>query len=325
MTIRDALVWDQHGCLPLRPDPDAIDSLDLYRRAGVDAVSINVGFDLTSPAETLKVLAAFRSGVLARPDHFRLVSSAADVLEAKQAGQLAVSFDLEGTEPLDGDLQALETLWGLGVRAVSLAYNRRNRAAGGCHDDPEIGLTAYGRALVSEMNRLGVIVDAAHCSRRTTFDLFEQSSDPVIFSHAVPAGVWAHDRNLSDDQMRACAQTGGVIGINGVGIFLGRNDASTEAIVRAIVYAVDVVGPEHVGIGLDYVFDREELNAYLNENAQTFPATGSYTAFGPMEFVSPAQLHEVTEKLSQHGYGDADIEAILGLNFLRVASQVWSA
>jgi membrane dipeptidase len=117
---------------------------------------------------------------------------------------------------------------------------------------------------------------------------------------------------------------GGVIGINGVGIFLGENDASTEALTRAVTYAVDVVGPEHVGIGLDYVFDQEELNTYLNEHRDTFPPGSGYGDFFPYRFVSPLQLPELTRELLGHGYPADAVRAILGGNFARVARLVWS-
>jgi membrane dipeptidase len=319
----DALVWDQHGCLPLRPDEDAVDELELYRRAGVDLVSINVGMDFTPTVDAFKVLAAFRRGLLARPDRYLIASGLADVHAAKRSGRLAVSFDLEGTEPLDGELALLEAFYELGVRTVLIAYNLRNRAGGGCHDDPAVGLTGYGRDLVREMNALGILVDATHCSLRTTFELFELSSAPVVFSHSVPTGVKVHDRNVTDAQMRACAATGGVVGINGLGIFLGDNDASTEALVRAVDYAVSVVGAEHVGLGLDYVFDRDELSSDLEQHRDVFPAVGGYTDFAPPQFVSPLQLPELTAALLRLGYSDADVRAILGANFLRVASGVW--
>jgi membrane dipeptidase len=319
----DAIVWDQHGCLPLRPDEEAVEQLELYRTAGVDAVSINIGFDVTSPLDTFKVTSAFRRGILARPDRFVLTSTVADVREAKASGRLAVAFDLEGTEPLDGELALLSAYHELGVRTVLIAYNQSNRAGGGCHDDPEFGLTVFGRALVQEMNALGIMVDATHCSPRTTFDLFELSTQPVVFTHSVPKGVREHDRNVTDDQMRACAATGGVVGINGVGIFLGENDASTPALVRAVDYAVGVVGSEHVGLGLDYVFDQDELNAYLEENRDTFPPGGGYADYFPHHFVSPLQLPELTEALLGLGYDESAVRGILGLNFLRVAEQVW--
>jgi membrane dipeptidase len=132
-----------------------------------------------------------------------------------------------------------------------------------------------------------------------------------------------HDRNVTDAQMRACAATGGVVGINGLGIFLGDNDASTEALVRAVDYAVGVVGVEHVGLGLDYVFDQDEMNAHLEQHRDVFPADGGYADFSPPRFVSPLQLPELTAALLRLGYSDADVRAILGANFLRVASGVW--
>jgi membrane dipeptidase len=204
-----------------------------------------------------------------------------------------------------------------------MAYNEPNRAGGGCHGDPEIGLTTFGRAVVKEMNRIGMLVDATHCSRRTTFDLFELSDAPVVFSHSVPAGVKRHPRNVDDEQMLACARTGGVIGINGVGIFLGDNDASTESVVRAIDYAVQLVGPEHVGLGLDFVFDRADLSAFIEANATTFPSGYGYTESGPVQFASPDQLPAMTSALGELGYPDGAITGILGGNFYRVANQVW--
>lgn len=319
----EALVWDQHACLPLRPEESAVEELALYAKSGVDFVSINVGMDSTPPLDALKVLSAFRHGVLQREDRFALVGSAPDVARAKAAGRLAVAFDLEGTEPVDGSLDMIQTYYGLGVRTMLIAYNEPNRAGGGCHGDPQLGLTTFGQAVVKEMNRIGMLVDATHCSRRTTFDLFELSATPVVLSHSVPAGVKQHPRNVDDEQMLACAQTGGVIGINGVGIFLGDNDASTESLVRAIDYAVQLVGPEHVGLGLDFVFDRAELSAFIEANATTFPSGFGYTENGPVHFASPDQLPAVTSALGVLGYPDDAIMGILGGNFYRVANQVW--
>jgi membrane dipeptidase len=319
----EALVWDQHGCLPLRPEESAVEELALYPESGVDFVSINVGMDSTPPPDALKILLAFRRGVLQREDRFTLVQLASDVARAKATGRLAIAFDLEGTEPLDGNLDVIQTYYELGVHTMLIAYNEPNRAGGGCHGDPETGLTTFGKAVVKEMNRVGMLVDATHCSRRTTFDLFESSSAPVIFSHSVPAGVKKHPRNIDDEQIRACARTGGVIGINGVGIFLGSNDSSSEAVVRAIDYAVQLVGPEHVGLGLDFVFDRAELDAFIAANATTFPSGYGYTENGPVQFASPAQLSGVTSALAELGYSSDAIKGILGGNFFRVASQVW--
>jgi membrane dipeptidase len=318
-----SLVWDQHGCLPLRPDAAAIERLELYRQAGVDHVSINVGMDITSTVDAFRVVAAFRRGIAERSDRFVLASTVSDVVAARSEGKLAVTFDLEGTEPLDGDLNLLEAFYMLGVRSILIAYNLTNRAGGGCLDDPSVGLTAFGQEIVREMNRLGILVDATHCSPQTTFDLCEHSTQPVVFSHSVPLRVKDHHRNVSDEQMRACAATGGVVGINGVGIFLGDNDASTEALARAVEAAIDVVGVEHVGIGLDFVFDLEELAEHLTANRDTFPARSGYTEHDLPRFVSPSQVVELTGALLARGFATDDVQAVLGGNFRRVASSAW--
>ena len=145
----------------------------------------------------------------------------------------------------------------------------------------------------------------------------------MIYSHSNLRRLWEHPRNITDEQAVECARTGGVVGINGVGIFLGENDASTEAVVRAVDYAVGVVGPEHVGLGLDYVFDQDELNTYLAENRDTFPPGSGYAESIPHRFASPTQLPEVTESLLRLGYPEDAVRAIIGGNWLRVAEQVW--
>lgn len=319
----EALVWDQHGCLPLRADEESVELLQLYRDAGVDHVSINVGMDVTSTEDAFRILSAFRRGIRRHADRFVVARTAADVEAARAAGRLALTFDLEGTEPLDADLALLEAFHDLGVRSVLIAYNEANRAGGGCLDDPGEGLTAKGREIVRELNRLGMIVDATHCSRKTTFDLFALSEQPVIFSHSVPLRIKDHHRNVTDDQLRACAATGGVVGINGVGLFLGDNDASTGALVRAVECAIEIVGPEHVGIGLDYVFDLDELGAFLTTHTTTFPGGAGYTEEGPLRFVSPLRLRELAAALLARGFGEDDVRAVLGGNFLRVAAAVW--
>jgi membrane dipeptidase len=300
-----------------------VEELELYRAAGVDVVSVNVGIDLTPKSLVLELLEAFGRGVRERSDRFVLAHEPADVDEARRSGRLAVVFDLEGTEPLDGDPAGLAELHRLGVRTMLIAYNLGNRAGGGCHDDPEAGLTRYGRLLLAEMNRLGIVADATHCSRRTVFDLCAHSSRPVVLSHSVPYGFHPHGRNPRDDEIRACADTGGVIGINGVGIFLGDPQARWESLVRAIDYAVGLVGPAHVGLGLDYVFDRDELSAYIDENPDTFPETAGYPAGEVPRFVSPLELRAVRAALRELGYGDGDVGAILGGNFHRVARDAW--
>ena len=123
----------------------------------------------------------------------------------------------------------VQAYYDLGVRSMLLTYNGENQAGFGCHAANDTGLTSFGRGVVDEMNRVGMMVDVSHCGYRTSMDALECSASPVIFSHSSMRAVWDHERNIRDDQARACAATGGVIGINGVGIFLGDNDISVQA------------------------------------------------------------------------------------------------
>lgn len=315
--LADVLVWDAHGCLPLAPGSD-ISGLRRYACSGVDFVSINIGMDFNPQNEVLDTLAYFQQWIAASRDEFLLARSVDDVLTAKDDGRLAIAFDLEGSEPLNGDLDMVEHLYNAGVRQMLLAYNRNSRAAGGCLDD-DTGLTKFGRRVVEEMNRVGMVVDCSHTGYQSTMDMMEVSTAPVIFSHSNPRALRNHRRNILDEQIVACAQTGGVIGINGVGIFLGDNDIRSERVVDHIAYVADLVGAEHVGLGIDYSFDDEEFQAFVRENPDVYPSE----EFEFTGFVEPEQIPEIADLLELRGFSKPEVDGILGGNFFRIAQQVW--
>jgi membrane dipeptidase len=311
-----ALVWDTHACFRLDPNAD-VSELKRYRDSGVTFVSLNIGMDLNSFENTIQVLARYRSYTAAHRDRYVLAQTVDDIRRAKESGRLAIAFDLEGSDPLLGNLNLISLYYDLGVRQMLLAYNKDNRASGGCMEG-KIGLTDYGREVIQEMNRVGMMVDLSHMGDRATFEACEVSAAPVIFSHSNPGGLRQHARNISDEQIRACARTGGVVGINGIGGFLG--GTSSELIVKNIEYVMDLVGPEHVGIGLDYVIDKQELIEYVEGHPDIFPPGKIGDV---LSFVEPEQFPEFTELLHQKGYSEEIIRGVLGGNFLRVAEQIW--
>ena len=311
-----SLVWDAHGCFPLKPDAD-LKELKRYRDSGVNFVSLNIGMDMDSFENVVQVLARFRSYIRSHPEDYVLALSVNDILHAKEFGKLAIAFDLEGSEPLLGNLNLISFYYDLGVRQMLLAYNKDNRASGGCLEG-KTGLTDFGKEVVKEMNRVGMVADASHMGYRATLDLFEVSKDPVIFSHSNPSGLRDHVRNISDEQIKACAGTGGVIGINGIGDFLG--GTTSERVVENVEYVMDLVGPEHVGIGLDYVIDKQELMDYLKAYPDIYPPDKMKAL---LAFVEPEQFPEFTELLCKKGYSEQIVSGILGGNFLRVAKAVW--
>jgi membrane dipeptidase len=315
---REALVWDDHSGFDPDSKPD-LDQLQLWAKAGVDYLSVNVGYDVIDWTSSLGNLAAFRGWLQQRPDRYTLIRTTDDILRAKAEGKLAIAFDLEGMNALNGDPNMVNVYYELGVRQMLFAYNLNNRMGGGCHD-ADTGLTALGRAVIREMNRVGMLVDCSHSAHRTTLEAMECSEAPVIFSHSCAKAVWQHGRNIADDQIKACARTGGVIGINGLGIFLGKNDISSGTFVDHIAYMADLVGPAHVGIALDYAFDTDQIGDLLSANARYWPEE-EYAERS--HFLPPEQLPEIVETMVRRGFGDAEITGILGGNFLRVAKAVW--
>lgn len=314
-----SLLWDQHTCLPLQSDTD-VGVLARYQRPGGTLVSVNAGYAPHSLTETLALLDRYRTAVEAHPA-LQLADSIDDVAAITRTGRIAVVFDLEDSRPVDGDLNNLSILAGLGVRTLLPTYNHANAAGGGCLDATDGGLTAWGRSLITELNTVGIVPDGTHCSRRTGLEICEISTGPVVYSHSCMRTVWDHPRNVTDDQARACAATGGVIGITGVGIFLGPNTPTLDAMTRHLEFAVDLVGIEHVGISTDFSFDYADAIDEFSRNAQLFD--DNYSRWGPIQWMPPETLLTLGDHLAQRGWSDTDISAVIADNFYRVAEQAW--
>lgn len=314
-----SLLWDQHTCLPLQVGAD-IAPLARYQRDGGAFVSVNAGYSPHSFADTMALLTHYRAAVQAHPD-LQLASSADDVAAIASVGRIAVVFDLEDSAPIDDNLDNLATLAGLGVRTLLPTYNHANRAGCGCLDTDDTGLTQWGARIVAEMNRVGIVADGSHCSTRTGLDICAVSTQPMVYSHSCMRSVWDHPRNVTDDQALACAATGGVIGITGVGIFLGPNTPTLDAATRHLEYAVELIGIDHVGISSDFSFDHADFNDELLRNPELFD--DSYTRWGPIQWMPPETLLTLGEHLDNRGWSSSDIQAVLGGNFYRVAKQVW--
>lgn len=314
-----ALLWDQHTCLPLKTDAEVDPLLRYQRRAGT-LLSVNAGYSPHGFEDAVALLRHYRAAIDGRPD-LELVATIDDVDAAARAGRIAVVFDLEDSRPLDDDLANVRRLADLGVRTLLPTYNNANRAGSGCLDHTDGGLTAWGRALVAELNAAGVVPDGSHCSARTGLDMCEVSTGPVIYSHSCMRALWDHPRNITDDQARACAETGGVVGITGVGIFLGPNTPTLEAMTRHLEYAVDLIGVEHVGVSTDFSFDAADFIDELERNPHLFD--DSYTRWGPIQWMPPETFLTLGEHLRSRGWSARAINAVLGGNFHRVARRAW--
>jgi membrane dipeptidase len=308
-------------CTAVHSSSGADELMDAYACAGITLAVFTVVDDFPNSIEqTLKLLAANRRYILARPDRFTLASRAEDVRSAKMRGRLAVAFAFQGSNALLGELALVEVYRQLGVIQMLLAYNAANLAADGCHESRNAGLSHFGRDLVAEMNRVGMIVDVAHVGLRSSLEALELTTKPPVFSHSTPRKFAPHDRNITDEQIRACAGKDGVVCLTGVGLFMDpqHGKPSVSKMTDTIDYVAQLVGPAHAGIGLDYVLDAESMARYLRANAGLYGGGGQYPADGRVDFAPPSILPQVTDELMRRGYSDAEVRGILGENYLRV-------
>ncbi len=318
--LHSGIVWDNHGCLPLRADDRYLPQLERYRAAGVNVVSLNIGFADMSWDEHVRVVEFMRQWIDAHHGAYRLIRRVEDIVGCKKDGKLGIVFDVEGMGPVQDDPGRVRTLYDLGVRWMLIAYNRNNRAGGGCMDT-DTGLTALGRAIIDQMESVGMVLCLSHAGTRTVRDALEYSKNPTIFSHSNPHGDTPHARNVSNELMRACADKGGVIGLSGIGPFLGGNSDVVSHLLRQLRYVIDQVGPGHVGLGLDYVFDTTELDEYVQNNPSLFPP--GVEGSGKMGMVGPEAMTDIAEGLARDNLTDSQIREILGENWLRIATRVW--
>jgi len=319
--LERTVLWDNHACMPLRPEDETfLPQLARHKAAGVSLVVLNICFDMYPPETAFTMLAAFRRWIARHAEDYVLAQTVTDIEAAKINQKLAVVFDIEGGRAVEAHPGLVEIFYRLGVRWMLIAYNKNNRLGGGCQDE-DSGLTNYGRQIIDEMERVGMVLCCSHTGYRTAQEAIDYSRNPVIFSHSNPRALWDHERNIPDDLMHACARTGGVVNLNGIGIFLGDNDNTTETLLKHIDYTAGLIGAEHVGLGLDYVFDQVELDEYIRTRPDIYPPEKGYGA--GISMIEPERFPVIAEALLKRGYSETDVQGILGHNNLRVASRVW--
>ena len=319
--------WDAHACLPLHPQA-SFAPIDRLHAAGVNYVSINVGMDMNPVSQIMSVIAGYRATLAASPDRYRMVNKVADIELARAAGQIAIGFDLEGALPLLEQPDMVALYASLGVRQIHFAYNRNNPVADGCHDITR-GLTPLGRRMVEAVNAAGLLMDCSHTGRQCSLEIMAASNQPVVFSHANPLALVDHGRNITDEQIRACAATGGVVCVSGVSLFLGNDNPSAQDVARHAAYVADLVGVQHVGIGLDIGFAQAALNdtppGAFDPTYWWPPSAGYANAIASVRYAPVATWQELDTALQATGMGADEAAQVMGGNMWRVAQQVWPA
>ncbi len=288
---RSSLVWDMTVPYGMQHATDGI-TLPRFRKAGFGLVSLTLGGDKTFGPETALANIGKVYAVCAKhPELYVLVKGIDDVDRAHKEGKLAITINFQGTNVLANDLGLVEVFYRLGVRHMLMAYNQKNLVGDGCAERTDAGLSRFGLAMIKEMNRVGMLVDGTHTGYRTSMEAMEASTSPCIFSHCCAYSVFPHYRNIKDDQIKKCAETGGVIGVNGLGEFIDDMEATSESMFRHLDHIVSVVGAKHAGIGLDYVKDVAGFWKYVDDNPEAWPDNQG-KANRHTKFVQPEQIED---------------------------------
>jgi membrane dipeptidase len=344
-----------------------VDALDVSRFDAAHFLKMQRGGITAANATIIMPTANFRQAVDGILDFDQLMERCADLVmpvhgvrdieAARSAGKVGVIYGFQNATAIEGDLRLLKVFHRLGVRIIQLTYMTANNIGVGCLEPHDAGLTLFGRAVVREMNRLGLLIDLSHVGERTSLDAAELSETPVAITHACARGLVDHPRNKSDDVIRAVAERGGVMGITSLPDFVchfERGETPTlEHYLRQIDYVVNLVGVDHVGIGMDYVegqssdfvysqnwggavtqaepVDLLEIVDRLGAGQETSVAADGSNASPQAVWPRPyairdsSQMMRVTEGLLGAGYGEADVHKILGGNWLRLFGAVWTA
>ena len=267
---------------------------------------------------------------LAHQDFIVVCDGVRDILAAHETGRLALVPTLESATPIENELDRLDVLYGFGVRSMGITYSESNVLGSGLREAGDAGLTDFGRQAVERMNKLGILIDTAHCGDQTSLDTIKVSQQPTVISHAGARALWDTPRLKPDHVLEALAAKGGVLGIEAAPhtTLTERHPRHTlDSCMEHFEYAVRLLGIDHVGFGPDTMFgDHVGLHRAYAAQLSVTKILGN-KSFQPVAYVdgleNPADFPNIVRWLIKHGYSDEDIAKVMGGNALRVLRQVW--
>lgn len=295
-----------------------------YKEQGVNHLSLSLATDMTSMSNTMHHIASVRRYLMDHSGDYQIVSTYDDFKRASSSGKLAISFLFQGVAPIHKDLDMIDVYKQLGVMSMLLSYNIQNEIGSGCTEPHDAGLSRFGERVVQRMNAVGMLIDVSHAGEKTSLDILGASSKPVIFSHSNVNSIYQHPRNLTDQQILACARSGGFIGVNGNGPLLGDPQAPVEKLVDHIDYIVDLAGIDHVALGTDHVYFQDIFDQFMKKNAVIYPANYNVPEKHAWHSIAPNQLPEIVDELLKRNYQETDIAKIIGGNSMRVYQSLFS-
>ena len=277
-------------------------------------------------AETMRNISDWKAWIEENGDLLCQAYSTADIRQAKEAGKTAIVLGFQNVSAFEDQIGYVRLFKELGVGIVQMAYNTQNLIGSGCYETTDRGLSDFGREIVAEMNRVGIMCDLSHVGTQTSDDVIHASTKPVCYSHIAPAGLKEHPRNKSDAQIRTIVEKGGFVGVTMFPPFLARGtDSTVDDYVAAMDYVINVAGEESVGYGTDFTqgYDKPFFEWITMDKGYA----RKLTEFG--EIISLSGIEQIrntgnlTAAMEKAGWKADRIAKVMGENWLRVLKDVW--
>ena len=327
--------------------------MGIWEKSGVNVASATYAGPIPPDLafqKSLTTITQARAMIDALEDEVRLVLTADDIERVFKDGKRGVIFDFQDTTPFGSDLGRIELFRNLGLRVVQLTYNLRNLVGDGCTERYKTGLTYFGLEVVERLNELNMAIDVSHCSEQVGWDAIEVSTSPVIITHSASNAICYHDRGKGDALARAIADQGGYFGVAAIGGFMSETtEATLDHFVDHVEHLVDVMGIDHVGIGCDKCGPGPgtESNVLFPDELGPFDTSHMYkddpdprsvsegfnwSGFRPEHRLSDEHRIDgfdqftdwpnFTLKLAERGFNEEELRKLLGLNYMRVFTDI---
>lgn len=322
-------------CMQAWPDADYANA----HRHGVDAMAVTAWMPHATTEQALEGIMYWHLIARQHPN-LQVAYRAEDIPRAKAAGRATFVLTAQDGDFIGNKLHRVEAFYRLGLRIMLPAYNSASLISDGCLDRTDAGLTRFGMMVVKEANRVGLLLDGTHIGRRSSLEMIDASQDPIIFSHSNPRSRIDNPRNIDDEQILACAQRGGVIGLVPWGPLVFASNQTTwptlDQFLDLIDYTADLIGTtDNIGIGTDMSLgtypshphdpwgEPTSLGTVMERYERHVTADLTSPKQGLDGFSSYPEVLNLVQGLRGRDYAQSSIEGILGKNFLRVFGQVW--
>ena len=279
-------------------------------------------------AQTIDNLTTWNNHFKKNNDIIFHIKSYKDIKKAQAEGKVGIILGWQNTSAIESDLNKLQIFYDLGIRVAQLTYNTQNLVGSGCWESKDGGLSDFGKDVVLEMNRLGMVIDLSHVGPKTSLETINISKSPVTYTHCCPA-IKKHPRNKTDEQLKQIANNGGMIGFASYTPFLPKgSNSNIDDCIEAMDYLINIVGEDQVGIGTDWVQD-QDISFF--EYLQRDKGTGRYVS-QPYKDVPPmpkgikrlSQFQNFVPAMERAGWSTKRIEKVLGQNWYLFFKKIWN-